>query len=149
TRRAPSGWAILRTQTSTVGCARLLVLAREGLHVRLPAPRVTRVDLRRWRCRWSWRPLGFRVRTTWSIEPTVRSGKEGGMTQHAGQSADELARRCAAAMWESDLASRELGMVLEEVHAGFARLSMRVAEHMVNGHAVCHGGYIATLADSA
>jgi len=71
------------------------------------------------------------------------------MTQHAGQSADELARRCAAAMWESDLASRELGMVLEEVHAGFARLSMRVAEHMVNGHAVCHGGYIATLADSA
>lgn len=71
------------------------------------------------------------------------------MSDEAEQSADELARRCAAAMWESDLASRELGMVLEEVHAGSARLLMRVREHMVNGHTICHGGYIATLADSA
>ncbi|MGH3423938.1 MAG: hydroxyphenylacetyl-CoA thioesterase PaaI [Nocardioidaceae bacterium] len=72
---------------------------------------------------------------------------EGPTAAEAG--ADDLARRCAAAMWESDLASRDLGMVLEEVRAGSARLSMRVGEHMVNGHELCHGGYIATLADSA
>lgn len=62
---------------------------------------------------------------------------------------DDLARRCAAAMWEGDRASRDLGMSLDEVRAGFARLSMQVGEHMVNGHDLCHGGYMATLADSA
>lgn len=71
------------------------------------------------------------------------------MSEGAESAADGLARRCAAAMWETDRASRELGMVLEEVHAGSARLSMHVREHMVNGHELCHGGYIATLADSA
>lgn len=63
--------------------------------------------------------------------------------------ADALARRCAEAMWSSDRASQRLGMDLVEVSAGRARLSMPVAEHMVNGHEICHGGYIATLADSA
>lgn len=63
--------------------------------------------------------------------------------------ADLLARRCAAVLWESDRASRDLGMRLDEVRAGYARASMRVQEHMVNGHGTCHGGYVATLADSA
>lgn len=63
--------------------------------------------------------------------------------------ADALARRCADAMWSSDRASQRLGMELIEISAGRARLSMPVTEHMVNGHQICHGGYIATLADSA
>lgn len=71
------------------------------------------------------------------------------MPEDPGSYADDLARRCAAAMWEQDLASRDLGMVLESVHAGSARLSMRVREQMVNGHGICHGGFIAALADSA
>lgn len=62
---------------------------------------------------------------------------------------DTLARRCAAAMWEADLASRRLGMRLVDVTPGHARLTMRVTEEMVNGHGTCHGGYLAVLADSA
>jgi len=60
-----------------------------------------------------------------------------------------LAEACAAAMWQDDQASRSLGMVLEEVGPGRARLAMSVTEAMVNGHGMCHGGFIFTLADSA
>ena len=65
---------------------------------------------------------------------------------------DEEARRAehsAAAMWASDTASRGLGMVLEEVRPGSARLSMEVQSTMLNGHGMCHGGFIFALADSA
>jgi acyl-CoA thioesterase len=64
-------------------------------------------------------------------------------------SADELARRAAAAMWAEDNATRGLGMSLDHVAAGAATISMLVTEAMVNGHGLCHGGYIFTLADSA
>lgn len=42
-----------------------------------------------------------------------------------------------------------MGMALESVAPGAARLSMAVAPMMVNGHGICHGGYIFALADSA
>ncbi|WP_420415449.1 hydroxyphenylacetyl-CoA thioesterase PaaI [Roseibium sp.] len=61
----------------------------------------------------------------------------------------ELAKACAQKMWAQDTASQELGMVLDEVDAGEARISMRVTKTMANGHGTCHGGYIFTLADSA
>ena len=60
-----------------------------------------------------------------------------------------VARACAAAMWEKDLASRSLGMSLDAVGPGEARLSLTVTAAMTNGHKTCHGGYIFTLADSA
>ncbi len=60
-----------------------------------------------------------------------------------------LAEACAEAMWADDRASPGLGMALDHVGPGCARLSMRVAETMVNGHGICHGGFIFTLADSA
>ncbi len=60
-----------------------------------------------------------------------------------------LARRCAAAMWADDLASRRLGMHVLDVGPGRSRLSMTVREDMVNGHGSCHGGFVAALADSA
>ena len=53
------------------------------------------------------------------------------------------------AMWDADAASQGLGMVLEEVAPGQARLAMPVAAHMLNGHGACHGGFIFALADSA
>ncbi len=65
-----------------------------------------------------------------------------------GDDAD-LARRCADAMWAEDRASRRLGMRLLDVAPGRAVVGMRVTDDMVNGHGTCHGGYIATLADSA
>jgi acyl-CoA thioesterase len=60
-----------------------------------------------------------------------------------------LARACADAMWRDDRASGGLGMRLDDVGPGQARMSLTVAETMVNGHGICHGGFIFTLADSA
>ncbi len=62
---------------------------------------------------------------------------------------DECARLSAEAMWASDTASKGLGMTLVEVGPGRAELSMEVRADHVNGHGICHGGIIFTLADSA
>ena len=67
----------------------------------------------------------------------------------AAAEADALARRCAGAMFARDHTAHACGMALGEVAAGRAAVSMRVAETMVNGHALCHGGLIFTLADTA
>lgn len=64
-------------------------------------------------------------------------------------SADLVARAAANAMWAQDQASRALGMAISEIAPGRATLTMTVTEAMVNGHGLCHGGYIFTLADSA
>jgi acyl-CoA thioesterase len=52
-------------------------------------------------------------------------------------------------MWAADEASRALGMELVEIDDGWAVVRMTVRADMVNGHGLCHGGLIATLADSA
>jgi acyl-CoA thioesterase len=59
-----------------------------------------------------------------------------------------LAKAAAEIMWRDDNASKWLGMKIEEVRPGYARLSMTVTPSMVNGHDLCHGGLIFTLADS-
>ncbi|MHA6264803.1 hydroxyphenylacetyl-CoA thioesterase PaaI [Arenibacterium sp. CAU 1754] len=61
----------------------------------------------------------------------------------------ERAERSAAAMWADDAASKWLGMSLDAVAPGMATLSFAVQDHHLNGHKICHGGYIFTLADSA
>lgn len=61
---------------------------------------------------------------------------------------DELARATGAAMYAGDRASQWLGMELLEVRPGYARMSMRVRDEFLNGHAICHGGLMFTLADS-
>jgi acyl-CoA thioesterase len=60
-----------------------------------------------------------------------------------------LAELAGKTMYERDPASRKLGMTLEEIRPGYARMRMRVREDMLNGHGTCHGGYIFMLADSA
>jgi acyl-CoA thioesterase len=62
---------------------------------------------------------------------------------------DGIARAAADAMWSNDAASRGLGMALDSVQPGRAILSMTIADSMVNGHGMCHGGFIFSLADSA
>lgn len=52
-------------------------------------------------------------------------------------------------MWAADVASRALGMELVEVTDGGAVVRMAVRDDMVNGHGICHGGLVASLADSA
>ena len=71
------------------------------------------------------------------------------MNIKAALSSDDLARACAEAMWKEDDASKGLGMELVEVKSGWAKLSMTVQPHMVNGQRIAHGGFIFTLADSA
>lgn len=61
----------------------------------------------------------------------------------------KIARACADAMWTQDAASRGLGMELIAIEPGVAVLAMSITDAMVNGHGVCHGGYIFALADSA
>lgn len=58
------------------------------------------------------------------------------------------AQATAQAMYRRDQASQALGFTLEEVRPGYARMSMTVRPDMLNGHAICHGGMIFTLADS-
>ena len=60
-----------------------------------------------------------------------------------------LAKRAGAAMWSRDDAAHHLGMELRAMAPGQASLAMRVAAFMLNGHGMCHGGYIFTLADTA
>ncbi|MGF6938744.1 acyl-CoA thioesterase [Paraburkholderia sp. UCT70] len=62
--------------------------------------------------------------------------------------ADELASATAAAMYENDACSRALGLEILEVRPGYARLRMAVRDDFLNGHQICHGGLIFTLADS-
>lgn len=63
--------------------------------------------------------------------------------------ADEIARAAADAMWAGDRAAQDMGMAVTEVAAGMATLTMPVGESMVNGHNICHGGFIFALADTA
>jgi acyl-CoA thioesterase len=55
----------------------------------------------------------------------------------------------ARTMWDDDPASRALGMALLELGPGRAVVAMTVRPDMVNGYQVCHGGLVASLADSA
>ena len=60
-----------------------------------------------------------------------------------------LAEQTAAAMYSRDAASQLIGMHLISVRPGYSRVTMVVRPDMVNGHHICHGGYLFTLADSA
>ena len=60
-----------------------------------------------------------------------------------------VAEAVARAMYARDHAARSLGMIVEEVGPGFARLSMTVRDDMVNGHDICHGGITFARADAA
>ena len=68
---------------------------------------------------------------------------------HVEAAAQALAERVAAAMFERDRASQLLGISVVSVGPGHAEAAMEVRGHMLNGHAICHGGFIFTLADSA
>lgn len=60
-----------------------------------------------------------------------------------------VAEKVRDVMFADDAASKMLGMHIAEVAPGRAVLTMTVRADMLNGFAICHGGLIATLADSA
>ncbi|NML18832.1 hydroxyphenylacetyl-CoA thioesterase PaaI [Azohydromonas caseinilytica] len=61
----------------------------------------------------------------------------------------EVAERVRLGMYAQDRAAQALGIEVTEIGPGHATLTMSVRESMLNGHAICHGGLIATLADTA
>ena len=61
----------------------------------------------------------------------------------------ELAAKVGASMFAVDRASKDfMQMELVSCEPGCAVMRMRVREPMLNGHQICHGGFIFTLADS-
>ena len=60
------------------------------------------------------------------------------------QAGVEFARQ----MWADDVASRTLGMTIDSLEQDHAVVRMPIRDDMVNGHDICHGGFIFTLADS-
>jgi acyl-CoA thioesterase len=64
-------------------------------------------------------------------------------------SPEQRAARVGETMFAADAASREfLQMELVSCDPGRAVMRMQVREPMLNGHKICHGGLIFTLADS-
>ncbi len=60
----------------------------------------------------------------------------------------QLAEACAESMYRRDTATQALGIAIEHIAPGEARLGMTVTAPMIQGHDSCHGGYIFALADS-
>ena len=61
----------------------------------------------------------------------------------------DLARRVGQALWAADTASKDtMGMELMECSPGRAVVRMEVKALHLNGHQICHGGFIFTLADT-
>ncbi|WP_327591053.1 hydroxyphenylacetyl-CoA thioesterase PaaI [Nonomuraea sp. NBC_00507] len=52
-------------------------------------------------------------------------------------------------MMDADTASAALGIELTELAEGRAVCRMTVTGQMINGHGLCHGGYVFLLADTA
>jgi acyl-CoA thioesterase len=63
--------------------------------------------------------------------------------------AQALAERVAEGMFARDTAAHTLGVRLVGVAPGRAEVAMTVRADMLNGHAICNGGFIFTLADTA
>jgi len=63
--------------------------------------------------------------------------------------ANELAKRVALEMHSTEGTSPAWGLEINEIRAGYARVSMLVRPDMLNGHGFAHGGMIFALADSA
>jgi acyl-CoA thioesterase len=61
----------------------------------------------------------------------------------------EIAKKGGEKMYETDAALGVLGISVEVTDPGRAEATFEVRPDMLNGHGVCHGGYLFTLADTA
>lgn len=64
-------------------------------------------------------------------------------------SAQDIADATFKVLWAQDRVAQALGMQALSVGPGTATLRMVVRADMLNGLALCHGGMVTTLADSA
>ena len=66
-----------------------------------------------------------------------------------GTEAKALAQKVVESMFAVDIATKDtMGMTILSCEPGRAVLRMTVRELHLNGHQICHGGFIFTLADS-
>ncbi|MBX9635148.1 MAG: hydroxyphenylacetyl-CoA thioesterase PaaI [Magnetospirillum sp.] len=70
------------------------------------------------------------------------------MTKRADNS-QSLAELVGRAMLAKDESARFLGVTLDAIGPGFARMSMTVTRPMLNALSLCHGGFTYKLADDA
>jgi acyl-CoA thioesterase len=61
----------------------------------------------------------------------------------------ERSRSLASAMYANDTTCHSLGITVDVIGPGTARLRMRVGDTMLNGHGIVHGGFVFLLADAA
>ena len=71
------------------------------------------------------------------------------VSSSSSDAAQALAEASAQAMWSRDNATQGLGMAIDRIAPGQAVMSMPVRPDMLNGHQMCHGGFMFLLADSA
>jgi acyl-CoA thioesterase len=77
------------------------------------------------------------------------SAQTSGFSAASSQAAIDLARQVGESMFAVDTASKDtMGMELLSCEPGRAVIRMTVKELHLNGHKICHGGFIFTLADS-
>ncbi len=84
--------------------------------------------------------------------PPARPGAQAGETvpmENPPAEPEQVAARTAAIMRDGDRASRSAGVDVVAVAPGRATARMTVRPDQVNGHGVCHGGYLFLLADTA
>lgn len=60
----------------------------------------------------------------------------------------QIAEHVRDGMYPRDRAAQMLGIAIVDVGPGTALLTMKVRDDMLNGHDICHGGLITTLADT-
>ncbi len=71
------------------------------------------------------------------------------MPDSTANDVQHLAEMVGRHMYAQDHASHALGITLERIAPGFARVSMQVRKDMLNSHGMLHGGMSFTLADTA
>ena len=71
------------------------------------------------------------------------------MKENEALSPEYVAKTVAETMYRKDTAAQHLGIALKEIGPGYAVMTMRAVDTMLNGHNICHGGYVFTLADTA
>lgn len=67
----------------------------------------------------------------------------------AAERSDRLAQAVLAAMYPLDRTASSLGIEVVEIGPGRARARVVIGPDMTNGHGICHGGILFTLADTA
>jgi acyl-CoA thioesterase len=60
-----------------------------------------------------------------------------------------LAEAVGRELYARDRNAQSVGVQLDEIRPGFARMHLKIRPEMANSHGICHGGVIFTLADTA